>query len=262
MTSPNALSEHNSLMEQLLRAITIESPLDEMTTARFMKKARQLPDYEQIYTIESLIYTANFENEKAKETALKAYQNGAGASVLMNTVSTLCINGYMKTALNILKNNKELADIPSYVPAFAAVIHKVPSYELVRTLLNTTEKSKTEEQLGDTYGALMTLAGFMQKGITKHGLENDVYASISEIAAEITETYNHTIINQCHIYQEFEENEMVMTFFVERDPKEIADLNWELAERLIEAGLDDIPLVARFNNKKEAMHKVRSLGVC
>ncbi|CAH8187775.1 hypothetical protein VAE122_1250003 [Vibrio aestuarianus] len=262
MISPNALTEHNSLMEQLLSSITSETPLNEFATARFMKKAQQLPDYEQIFTIESLVHTANFENEKAKEAALKAYQNGAGSSVFMNTISTLCINGYLKTALEILTSNKELTENPSYVAAFSAVLPKVPSFELICLVIKTIEASQIEEQLGDTYGALMTLAGFMHKGICNHGLEEDVYASISTIAAEITEDLDHAVINQCHIYQAYEANEMAMTFFVERDPEDIAELNWTLAERLIEAGLDDLPLVARFSNRKEAMPKVRSLGAC
>ncbi|EHH1259594.1 TPA: hypothetical protein O4G41_003791 [Vibrio alginolyticus] len=261
MTSPNALTEHNSLMKQLLQSIASETPLDEVSKARYLKKAQQLPDYEQIYTIESLIHTANYENEKAKETALKAYHYGAGSAVFMNTISTLCINGYMRTTLDILLSNKELAANPSYVPAFAAILTKAPSYELIMTLLNTIEVSQIDDRLGDTHGALMTLASFMHKGITKHGLEENVYASISEIAAQVTEEHNHTVINQCRIYQSFEENEMTMVFFVESAPEDVADLNWELAEKLIESGLDDIPLVARFSIQKELMPKVRSLGV-
>lgn len=262
MISPNALTEHNSLMRQLLNSITSETPLNELATARFMKKAQQLPDYEQIFTIESLIHTANFENEKAKESALKAFQNATGSSVFMNTISTLCINGYLKTALDILTNNKELTENPSYVSAFSAVLPKVPSFELICMVLKTVDASQIQEQLGDTYGALMTLAGYMHKGICNHGLEEDVYASISTIAADITEKFDHIVINQCHIYHACESNEMGMTFFVEREPEDIADLNWELAERLIEAGLDDLPLVARFSNRKEMMPKVRSLGAC
>ncbi|TOA20711.1 hypothetical protein, partial [Vibrio parahaemolyticus] len=50
-----------------------------------------------------------------------------------------------------------------------------------------------------------------------------------------------------------------LVYFVEIESQEVltADLNWDLGEKIIEANLDTLPLVARFESVRGTMIKMR-----
>ncbi|EJL6378365.1 hypothetical protein NMR51_003030 [Vibrio cholerae] len=254
-----AQTKANHLMADILNYIKTNTPLDEMAKARYVKAAKEIPLPEQSQIVLALVYTASGEKQKAKQYCLQSLRNFGHSATFNNCIATLAINGYSKTLLDIASEFIDKLEHVVFVDAFESLIASLPSYEIFYSLLENLTKCKLCDQYRDMISRLSVMLKTMIYGNQELHIPLNTYGIVSDFVAQIIEQNGHLVLNQCRITVSHEGDSISVVYFVEKESEDIltADLNWDLAEKIIEAKLDTLPLVARFETVRANMIRVR-----
>ncbi|ENM5790779.1 hypothetical protein V4V45_002647 [Vibrio mimicus] len=254
-----AETKANNLLAEILEYISTNTPLDEMAKARYVRSAKELPSYEQSLIILALIYTASGDKQRAKEYCLQSLENFEHSATFTNCITTLAMNGHSKTLLDIASEVIGQLEHAGLLNAFESLIDSLPSYEICEASLDILTKCKLTEQHGDMYKRLSFMKETMMYGYEELQIPLNTYGIVSDFVAQIIEQNGHLVLNQCRITVSHKGDSISVVYFVEKESEDIltADLNWDLAEKIIEAELDTLPLVARFEAVRANMSRVR-----
>ncbi|EJG1866053.1 hypothetical protein ACF8FL_04830 [Vibrio sp. zbq_19] len=254
-----AETKANGLLADVLEYITTDTPLNEMAKARFVKAAKELPSYEQSLSILALIYTASGDKEKAKSLCLECLDFFEHPATFNNSLTTLAINGFPKTLLSLALDTVDNVGQSGLIYAYELIVDCLPNYHICSTLFDVLKKCNLIETYEGMYKRLLFMKEVMEHGHKTLRIPLETFGSVSDFAAQIVEQNPHLVLNKCRMSISHEGDYISLVYFVEIESEEVltADLNWDLGEKIIEANLDTLPLVARFESVRGTMIKMR-----
>ncbi|MFH0227103.1 hypothetical protein ACGRPS_21620 [Vibrio furnissii] len=246
MHTPAAQQNTNEILSVILDALSSGEVLDEMSKFRLLKEADNQVELERGLTLKALTYTAAHDRERAKECALEALKYVSDPATLSNCMRVLQINAYSKTLLEHVDLSLNYFEHADYISSFGAVICSFPNILHASLITESLAKMELVEQHKDLYLYCTRLTNTADEAAKKFSLDKGVYAVLSDVAANIAERYS-AVINKAEMVIPPESDWVSLVYFVESDDvNQLFDMNFQLTDDVIDAELNALPVVVRF----------------
>lgn len=246
---PQLATNSNQLADELLYALSNETPVSEFSRARFLRQARSQLDQDRKHAMLALAYTVSGDREQARSEALSAVEVMSQEATMAVALLTLHINGFHEEVLRVRGEHEEILKHPGYSIGFAISLHCLPIIKELRFMKDTCLKTKAT---GQAKGMLTMCEHYISKvdEAKEHfDIQDSDIDTVTRFAAEIADqfsgitmrspTFERSPLGECF-------NLIYNVQVTEEFEHDLFDLNLGLADKLIEADLDSLPMIARF----------------
>ncbi|MEZ9564838.1 hypothetical protein AB4226_06670 [Vibrio artabrorum] len=256
MHTPAAQQNTNEILAIILDALASGEALNEMSKYRLLREADNQVELERGLTLKALTYTAAHEKEQAKEYALEALKYVNDPATLSNCLRVLQINGYSKTLLEHVDLSLNFFEHADYISSFGSVICSFPNILHASLIMENLEKMALVEQHKDLYLYCNVITNTADEAADRFSLDKGVYSAVSNLVANIAESFS-TVINKAEMIIPPESDWVSLVYFVEsEDISQLVDMNFQLTDDVIDAELDELPVVVRFEPLEPSATKI------
>lgn len=241
--SPCPAQNTNQLIEKLIKTVTSGEVLSPFERVYYAREAEHQEHLEQKYLILAFAYTADKNRVEAKKNALLSLDYMAQTATLVNAISVLQLNGYNADVLKITKDFIEHARNPRTLAALAPSLTALPNISYIYVVYESLSKAGLQaKEMLPMCEQVLSAAKYARDTFD---IPLDAIGRISEFAARSADRFNATINNAQYTISPTDEG-MSLVFNVEDGDFDLVDLDLELIDLLIDSGLDELALVARF----------------
>lgn len=236
----------NELLDSLMEAIASDTVLSEFEQAYYKREAEKLPDAAHTHMVLTLLYTS-LRHQKLTlvhaQEALRLSEPGELASYA-NAIWAMNYVGAAKSLYELMSEfNFEF--FPEVIIENMVVASRFYNdYQLTEQLLSHLSESKYLEPESLNLAIKRQNLALAQEyfGTTAQEL-----LDVSLIASEVVENLDIAVPVDSKTYILPESHHLSVVFEVQCSVDEAFDLNWELSSALVERGMDDCNIVARFD---------------
>ncbi|RSD31971.1 hypothetical protein [Vibrio pectenicida] len=246
MYTPAAKHNTDTLLSSILEVLGSGHILDEMSKFRLLKEADNQVKPEVSLCLKALIYTASNEREQAKKHALESLKYISEPATLSNCLQVLQINAYSITLLENVDLCLNYFERPDFISSFGSALCSFPNIFHTSLMIESLDKMELIKQHKDLYMYCSSFIETAEEAANKFSLDKGTYAVISKIAAAVAE-HSSAVINNAEMCIPPESDWVSLVFFVEsKDIGQLFDMNSQLVEHVVDAELDTLPMVVRF----------------
>lgn len=243
---PSAAKNTNQVIDRIMAKFANNCDITDFELRRFIKDAESQADAERMYIVKALAYTVSGSREEAKAQALFALEVLQQPATLTHALLVLQCNGFHREILDIMKDNKVLFSRCGFYDSLASVLVGLPNVDYIRIIKETLTKLDRNAEAG----SLMKLCDFFIGNVERAESDFDIPQStvglITEFAAEVADKHEGVVINRSSFTLSPSGEWYSLTYYVELKDSLLVDLNLDLADLVIDSGLDTLPLVSKF----------------
>lgn len=244
--NPVAQPETNKLLAEVFEYLREEKSITEFTKRRFLLAAQNQPALDREHVLSSLIYTVSGDKELAKKHAYLALKYLEQPATITNVLLSLQLNGLNVDVVDTISNHRDFLDDLEFSKAFIPFLLTFPNIDLMERVMMMLDKTNKLESYSDNLSDMMLFIQHASLANEKFGLDKRVIGNISKVAASVVSKHKNLILNCSALSLSPSGEWLSLVYYVESDNNLIADLNWELGDEIINMGLDELPIVARF----------------
>lgn len=246
MSSPQPAQNVVLLFEQVRSYLDSECGIDEFNKIRLIRDIDKLIDRDKKSTMKSMIFTVSGESELAKELAIDALAYLDDPATITNALMVLIKNGYPNSALEQVNLLESYLDDVLFGPKFLRFLLSVPNIDYINRCIGVMKRSNMQDTSRNLFLRHSYTLKVVEKAKSMFGVDSSIYTRFSEIASKIAEEKRTYLdVTAIDIYPE--SDYVSMTYYVrENDISKVVDMNFLLADVIIENELDSMPIVARF----------------
>lgn len=253
-----AAANTNKVLSEIMARFKDCSEIDDFSKLRFLKEADSQPTLERMHTLKAMIYTLSGDKSAAKEHAITALRTVDDPATIDHCLRVLLLNCYAKTAIEQVKLLQNFLVRPEYISSFGLFFVSLPNVFQMERVMDVIFKGQLEKQ----HESLVQYFNFIFKtidmSVEQFNLDKGIFDTIVDLAAGLSEEYQ-VVLNSTVISIPQESEAVSVVFNVEADDvNQVVDLNWALADSLIEKDLDALPFVARFEAYDIQEHFLRN----
>lgn len=261
LSRPVALPNTNAILHDLYTLLANGEPLVDFTKLRVLKEADKQNTLDRLHTIKAYVYTLSKEKDLAKFHAIEGLKYTEDPATISSCLSIFQLNGMPKTSIDQVRQHQNFLDDPNYIGSFSAFFACYPDVLLMERIMTRLEKMNLVEnpEFKTLYDYFSCITERINYAATVLDLDKSACSRIIEVASELLEEWG-VVLNSTRLQFLPESDWLSIILNVEsNDPKQVAMMNWELVDRLIDHKLNDIPAVARFDviEKEENIASVR-----
>ncbi|CAH6804802.1 hypothetical protein [Vibrio crassostreae] len=254
---PSAAKNTNQVIERILVKLTNDCDITDFELRRFIRDAESQVDPERMYIVKALAYTVHGSRDDAREQALFALESLQQEATLTHALLVLQCNGFHREILDFMKDNKVLFSRCGFYDSLASVLVALPNVDYIRIIKETLTKLDRNAEAG----SLMKLCDFfisnVERAESEFNIPQSTVGEISEFAAEVADKYEGVVINRSAFTLSPSGEWFSLTYYVELKDSLLVDLNLDLADLVIDRGLDTLPLVSKFEVIPAGADRVR-----
>ncbi|WP_435234497.1 hypothetical protein ACR30L_12035 [Psychromonas sp. PT13] len=260
--NPVAQPETNELLDEVLGYIKEGQIVNEFCKHRLIKAVKNQPTLERKHALLSLIYTSVGDKQKARENAYQALKYIEQPATITNALMSFQLNGLNLDIINVIHDKVNLLDDLNFAKVFIPFLISFPNISCIERIESMLVKTNKLSNYSDNWDELMMFMKNADIADKKYGIDKNVIGEISRQVAGITQNFNDVILNYSNLSLSPSKEWFSLIYYVELEDEVLTDLNWELADKMIEMGLDELPLVARFEIVPSNEKSLREQYVC
>ncbi|HHB1595623.1 TPA: hypothetical protein ACN976_003794 [Vibrio campbellii] len=255
---PQLARDTNRIADELLSFLNEGIELNEIQRARYVRAANNHDSAERREAIFSLIYTLDGRRDCARQHAMSALECMTEPATLAVSLLSLHLNKFHKDALSVRADFDTCLEYPLYAVAFGPSIQAVPDFKSLMTIYESFTKVCGEDSRWDeameVIGMCKHYFSKAKEAEEKLQINAEILDLITDFAADVADTYAGVLMRSTTFELSPVGDAFDVLYKVQLDEEfehELVDLNLALADRIIDADLDDLPLVARFSRLTE-----------
>lgn len=242
-----ATQDIENLQNQIQSYIQKDRQVDEFNKARLLRDIDKLgADFEFTKDVlKSMLYSAANAREPTMEYAVKSLQYPRDEVSINNALISLLKVGYPHMALMLVKKLQDTVEELNFV-GFMNCLNCVPDIDLLDKGLNILQKTELNSNYPVEFNFSSQKVRTFYKANEQFAVTRQEINQISELAALIAEN-NQAEIDFCR-FEILPENDWLSIVFrlKKHDIENAVSMNIELADLLIDEGLDCSSIVVRF----------------
>lgn len=245
---PIAQSEANTLLKEILSYLDSNEPISEFSVKLLLKKAEKQPTNEQMHSLTAMIYALYGNNrELAREHALATLRYVSQPASISHVVFVLRGLGLNKDLIQMSDDFKTYLNNVEYALNLAPIYTAFPDIEKISHIYNLCQKANISDDNFELKSKFEQALKIVNSASEFFRFDPSVVTEVSRVVAEVSDSYS-VVVERSIVETSPSGDGLCLSFYLAPHNADLFDLNWDLAEKIIEKDLNKFPVVAKFEN--------------